>query len=93
MERNTEFNDSTLGFPTRTRNTRARVREVYEATNTLGAPPFDQILLAIQTPLADAIAITFAGPHFGEPTLIKLASAYEASTKHRTPPPDFGPLP
>jgi Asp-tRNA(Asn)/Glu-tRNA(Gln) amidotransferase A subunit family amidase len=39
------------------------------------------------------VSITFAGPHFGEPTLIKLASAYEASTKHRTPPPDFGPLP
>ncbi len=37
----------------------ARVREVYEATNTLGAPPFDQILLAIQTPLADAIAFVF----------------------------------
>ena len=39
------------------------------------------------------VSITFAGPHFGEPTLIKIASAYEASTKHRTPPPDFGPLP
>jgi len=28
-----------------------------------------------------------------EPTLIKIASAYEAATKHRVPPPDFGPLP
>jgi Asp-tRNA(Asn)/Glu-tRNA(Gln) amidotransferase A subunit family amidase len=28
-----------------------------------------------------------------EPTLIKAASAYEAATKHRVPPPDFGPLP
>ena len=39
------------------------------------------------------VSIAFAGPHFGEPTLFKIASAYEASTKHRTPPPDFGPLP
>jgi amidase len=39
------------------------------------------------------VSITFAGPHFAEPTLIKIASAYEASTKHRVPPPDFGPLP
>ncbi len=39
------------------------------------------------------VSITFAGPHFGEPTLIKIASAYEVSTKHRTPPPDFGLLP
>ena len=39
------------------------------------------------------VSITFAGREFGEPTLIKIASAYEASTKHRTPPPGFGPLP
>jgi Asp-tRNA(Asn)/Glu-tRNA(Gln) amidotransferase A subunit family amidase len=39
------------------------------------------------------VSITFAGPHFSEPILIKIASAYEASTKHRRPPPDFGPLP
>ena len=39
------------------------------------------------------VSITFAGPHFGEPTLIKITSAYEASTKHRISPPNFGPLP
>jgi hypothetical protein len=27
-----------------------------------------------------------------EPTLIKVASAYEAATHHRVPPPDFGPV-
>jgi len=33
----------------------------------------------------------WAGP--GDlPTVIKVASAYEAATQHRTPPPDFGPL-
>jgi amidase len=38
------------------------------------------------------IAISFwAGPG-DEPVLIKMASAYEAATHHRTPPPAFGPL-
>lgn len=36
--------------------------------------------------------IDFAGRPFDEPTLFKVASAYEAATKHRSPPPDFGPL-
>jgi amidase len=34
----------------------------------------------------------FARP-FGEPVLFRIASAYEAATRHREPPPDFGPLP
>ncbi len=38
------------------------------------------------------VSITFAGPHFGESLLIKIASAYEAATRHRVSPPDFGPL-
>jgi amidase len=38
------------------------------------------------------VSIAFAGPHFGEPTIIKIASAYEAATHHRTRPPDFGPV-
>ncbi len=33
----------------------------------------------------------WAGPG-DEPTMIKLASAYEAATHHRKPPPDFGPV-
>jgi hypothetical protein len=38
------------------------------------------------------IAIQFwAGPG-EEPALLKVASAYEAATHHRIPPPDFGPL-
>jgi hypothetical protein len=39
------------------------------------------------------VGITFLAPPFGEPTLFKIASAYEAATHHRAPPPDFGPLP
>jgi amidase len=38
------------------------------------------------------LGIMFWGRPFSEPTLLKIASAYEAATKHRTPPPDFGPV-
>jgi Asp-tRNA(Asn)/Glu-tRNA(Gln) amidotransferase A subunit family amidase len=34
----------------------------------------------------------FFGKPFGEPTLFRIAGAYEAATRHRAPPPDFGPL-
>jgi Asp-tRNA(Asn)/Glu-tRNA(Gln) amidotransferase A subunit family amidase len=37
--------------------------------------------------------IMFFGRPFSEPTLFRIASAYEAATKHRIPPPDFGPVP
>jgi Asp-tRNA(Asn)/Glu-tRNA(Gln) amidotransferase A subunit family amidase len=39
------------------------------------------------------VGILFFGRPFSEPTLIRIASAYEATTKHRIPPPDFGPVP
>lgn len=37
--------------------------------------------------------LTFLGRSFSEPTLIRLAYAYEQATHHRQPPPLFGPLP
>ena len=37
------------------------------------------------------VSIMFFGRSFSEPTLFRIASAYEAATKHRIP--DFGPLP
>ena len=39
------------------------------------------------------LGIMFFGRPFSEPTLLRIASAYEAATKHRVPPPDFGPVP
>lgn len=39
------------------------------------------------------VGIMFFGRPFSEPRLFRIASAYGAATKHRTPPPDFGPLP
>jgi hypothetical protein len=44
-------------------------------------------------PAAVPVGIDFVGRPFAEPTLLKIASAYEAATKHRKPPPGFGPLP
>ena len=38
------------------------------------------------------IAVTFFAGQGDEPTLLKAASAYEAATKHRVPPPAFGPV-
>lgn len=38
-------------------------------------------------------SIQFLGPKFSEPTLIKLASGFEAATRHRKPPPSTPPLP
>jgi amidase len=38
------------------------------------------------------IAITFFAGQGDEPALLKVASAYEAATKHRLPPPAFGPV-
>ena len=35
----------------------------------------------------DILALPFA-----EPTVFSIASAFEAATHHRMPPPDFGPL-
>jgi amidase len=38
------------------------------------------------------VGIDFVARPFAEPTLLKIASAYEAATKHRMAPPGFGPL-
>jgi amidase len=38
------------------------------------------------------VGIDFLGLPFSEPTLLEIGSIYEAATRHRTPPPDFGPL-
>ena len=38
------------------------------------------------------VGVDFIARPFDEPLLFKIASAYEAATKHRRPPPDFGPL-
>jgi amidase len=49
--------------------------------------------LAEPIPAKLPLGIMFFGRPFAEPTLIRIGSAYEAATKHRVPPPDFGPVP
>jgi Asp-tRNA(Asn)/Glu-tRNA(Gln) amidotransferase A subunit family amidase len=38
------------------------------------------------------VGVDFIARPFGEPVLFRIAAAYEAATKHRRPPEDFGPL-
>jgi amidase len=38
------------------------------------------------------VSVDFIARPFDEPLLFRIASAYETATKHRRPPPDFGPL-
>ncbi len=38
------------------------------------------------------VGMDFLGRPFSEPTLLKIAAAYAAGTKHREPPADYGPL-
>jgi Asp-tRNA(Asn)/Glu-tRNA(Gln) amidotransferase A subunit family amidase len=44
------------------------------------------------TPAKLPVGIDFLARPFGEPTLLKIAAAYEAATRHRAPPAGFGPL-
>jgi Asp-tRNA(Asn)/Glu-tRNA(Gln) amidotransferase A subunit family amidase len=39
------------------------------------------------------VGVDFLGRPFDEPTLLKIAAAYENATRHRRPPAGFGPLP
>jgi len=39
------------------------------------------------------VGVDFIARPFDEGLLVRIASAYEAATKHRKPPPEFGPLP
>jgi amidase len=43
-------------------------------------------------PAALPVGVDFLARPFDEGLLVRIASAYEAATKHRRPPPDFGPL-
>jgi Asp-tRNA(Asn)/Glu-tRNA(Gln) amidotransferase A subunit family amidase len=71
---------------------------VYEPQYALSADKTDYVsVLAPGTPktrLTHPMPISmtfFAGPG-DEPALIKVGTAYEAATHHRTPPPAFGPM-
>jgi Asp-tRNA(Asn)/Glu-tRNA(Gln) amidotransferase A subunit family amidase len=65
--------------------------EVYDRVRDSSAPGGTR--LAGPVPAKVPLGITFLARPFDEPTMLKIASAYEGATHHRIPPPDFGPLP
>ena len=52
----------------------------------------DRPRLVGPTPAALPVGIDFLGRPFDEATILRIASAYERATRHRTSPVDFGPL-
>jgi amidase len=75
-----------------------RVRDPGSPIRADGAPggdsaPAEGTHVVGPTPAQLPVGIDFVAAPFGEPTLLRIASAYEAATKHRRPPRDFGPLP
>ena len=65
--------------------------EVYDRETDLTAPDSTVMVGPVAAELP--VGIDFLGRPFGEPVLFRIASAYEASTKRRIPPPDFGAIP
>ena len=59
-------------------------------------PPGDCLIPATPTTLPAPglpFALVFRSDVGSENVILKIASAYEAASKRRVPPPDFGPLP
>jgi hypothetical protein len=63
---------------------------VFDRVREPGAPGGTRLLGPVPAKLP--VGIDFLAMPFGEPTLFKIASAYEAATHHRTSPAEFGPL-
>ncbi len=57
-----------------------------------GDNPQEPTRLVGPVPAKLPVGIDFLGRPFDEPKLLHIAAAYEAATRHRTPPPDFGPV-
>lgn len=78
------------GFPTLSVPAGFTTR-VYDLVRDATAPGGTRLTGPVPAKLP--VGIMFFGRSFSEPTLFRIASAYEAAAKHRIPPPDFGPVP
>ena len=63
---------------------------VYDRVRDPNAPGGTRLVGPVRARLP--VGIDFLAMPFGEPMLLKIASAYEAATRHRVSPPEFGPL-
>jgi Asp-tRNA(Asn)/Glu-tRNA(Gln) amidotransferase A subunit family amidase len=70
---------------------------IYEPTFVLSedGTEYDSVAGTTPTTLESPLPfnIAFWAAHGEEATVLKVASAYEAATRHRRPPPGFGPVP
>jgi amidase len=70
--------------------------EVYDMVRDPSAPKREDgqpgTKLVGPVPAVVPVGIDFVGRPFAEPTLLKIASAYESATHHRKAPSSFGPL-
>ena len=58
-----------------------------------GGNPREGTRMVDAVPAKLPVGIDFLARPFDEPTLLRIAAAYEAATRHRIAPPDFGPVP
>src|SRR5437016_5183994 len=64
---------------------------VFDRVRDTAAPGGTRLVGPVPSKLP--VGIMFWGRPFSEPALLRIASAYAAATKHRSPPPYFGPIP
>jgi Asp-tRNA(Asn)/Glu-tRNA(Gln) amidotransferase A subunit family amidase len=64
--------------------------EVYDRVWDESAPGGTRLVGPVPARLP--VGIDFAGRPFSEPLLIRIAAAFTAGTRHRTPPPEFSTL-
>jgi amidase len=65
--------------------------QVYDRVPDSAAPGGTRLAAPVAAELP--VGIDFLGRPFSEPTLLRIAAAYEGATHHRRPPRGFGPLP